>query len=132
MNQSSAGTVSGANSIGDLAGSVENVSCALSGGCQRAAIWYLAGGSRELGTLGGADSWARGINAAREIVGASTSAAGTNTGFFWSLATGMVQLPVKAQWAGANAVSDVRADATRLVVGMDAGGNAVVWTLRIP
>lgn len=125
------GLVFGANFVGDLAGRVM-VSCAVTGGCSRAMIWGVDGSSRELGTLGGADSWARGINTSGEVVGGSTATNGTNTAFFWSESTGMLQLPIKGRWAAANAVSDVRADGSRLVVGMDATGNAIAWTVRIP
>jgi len=125
------GTVRAANADGDLAGQV-SVSCAQSSGCTRAIIWYSNGGMRELGTLGGADSWARGINASGEIVGLSTPSAGTNTGFFWSESSGIVALPVNGRWAAANAISDVRADGTRLVVGMDSRGTPIAWIVRNP
>jgi uncharacterized membrane protein len=125
------GLVFGANAAGDLAGYVR-VSCPVEAGCQRAVIWYAGGGSLYLGTLGGADSWARDINGAREVVGLSTSPQGVNTGFFWSSSTGMLMLPVEARWAAANGLSDVRADGTRLVVGSDAQGTAVVWVFRVP
>ena len=125
------GAASGANTLGDLAGRVV-VPCALENGCSRATVWYAEGGSVELGTLGGAESWARGINASDEVVGLSTAENGVNTGFFRSEWSGMLKLPVKAQWAAANAVSDVRPDGTRLVVGMDAQGQALVWVIRNP
>jgi uncharacterized membrane protein len=89
-------------------------------------------GSRELGTLGGAHSWARDINASREVVGLSTSPRVGNTAFFWSELGGMFQLPFKGRWAAANAVSDVRPDGTRLVVGISSQGVAVVWVVRNP
>ena len=88
------GRVSAANARGDLAGHV-SVPCTSAAGCLRARIWHAAGGARELATLGGADSWARGINADGEVVGLSTSADGVTTAFFWSEARGMVALPVK-------------------------------------
>jgi probable HAF family extracellular repeat protein len=125
------GRVSAANAAGDLAGQV-SVPCAVAGGCIRAVIWYAAGGARELATLGGADSWARGLNAAGELVGASTASNGRNTAFFWSEARGMVELPIKARFAAANGLSDVRSDGTRLVVGMDGQADAVVWIVRNP
>jgi uncharacterized membrane protein len=126
------GTVLGANAVGDLAGYVY-VSCALADGCQRAAIWYAAGGSQVLGTLGGDTSWAYDINSSGEVIGGSTPA-GSNaaTGFFWSESTGMVPLAVNGSWAAARALSDVRPDGTRLVVGTDARARAVVWVIANP
>jgi probable HAF family extracellular repeat protein len=125
------GEVRGANGIGDLAGSAY-VPCASPDGCQRAVIWYAAGGSEDLDTLGGKDSWALDINATREVVGGSTASNGVNTAFFWSESLGMLQLPFKGRWATANAVSDVRPDGTRLIVGQDWRGNAVAWVVRNP
>jgi uncharacterized membrane protein len=123
------GAVYGANGTGDLAGLVR-VSCSTAGGCQRAMIWYANGSTRQLGTLGGSDSWARDINAAGEVVGASTSSQG-NTGYFWSAATGMRLLPSTRCCTAANAVSDIRADGTRLVAGIALGNaRAVVWVVR--
>ncbi len=122
------GTARAANTAGDVAGNV-TVSCAIAGGCLRAAIWYAIGGALDLGTLGGNDSWARDINAAGEVVGLSGVSNGTNTAFFWSQSTGMLQLPAN-RWGGADGVSDVRADGTRLVVGTDSQANAVVWVVR--
>jgi probable HAF family extracellular repeat protein len=125
------GTVHGANSAGDLVGSVQ-VPCASQSGCNRGIVWYAAGGSRELGTLGGESTVPRGINAAGEVVGSSALANGVNTAFFWSATRGMRQLPV-TDGAWAFAVSGVRSDGTRLVVG--AGGKpfaALVWVVRNP
>ena len=124
------GSVRGANPAGDLAGHV-TIGCALPAGCEQAAIWYAAGGSRHLATLGGAHSWALDINAAGEVVGMSTSSQGVNTAFFWSLTTGMFTLSAN-KVVVANAVSEVRSDGTRLVVGMDAQANAAVWLVRTP
>jgi uncharacterized membrane protein len=121
---SRSGRAAGANATGDLAGSV-HVPCQSLDGCQRAVIWYAVGGSpRELPTLGGKDSWARDINAAGEVVGGSTSPTVGNTGFFWSASTGMFQLPHKGRWAMANALSDVRPDGSRVVVGTNAQARA--------
>jgi uncharacterized membrane protein len=134
------GAAMGSNGAGDLTGSVSvpagdassTVPCNVAGGCQRAVIWSADGSVRTLGTLGGADSWARDINTSGDVVGGSTSSQGTNTGYIWFGASQrMVQLPVKGQWAAANAVSDVRVvDGTRLVVGMASTGGAVVWVVR--
>ena len=123
------GAVRGANAAGDLAGYVV-VPCALTDGCDQAVLWYATGSSRELGTLGGEQSWASDINASGEAVGGSTAHV-VNTAYFWSESTGMVQLPFKGRWAAANSLSDVRSDGTRLV-GMDSLGQAVVRVMRNP
>ena len=125
------GSVYGANAAGDLVGSVQ-IPCTSASQCHRGIIWYAAGGSRELGTLGGASTSPRAINAAGEVVGLSTLTNGTGTAFFWSETMGMRQLPV-TDGAWAFSVSGVRSDGTRLVVG--AGGqpfSALVWLVRNP
>ena len=125
------GIVYGANAGGDLAGYVR-VPCALTEGCVQARIWRAGLDVLELGTLGGEHSWARGVNSSGEVVGASTSSSGVNTGFFFSQGAGMLQLPVKGEWAAGNAISDVRADGTRLVAGMNSRGQPVAWVVRTP
>jgi len=86
-----------------------------------------------LGTLGGADSWARDINASGDVDGGSTSPQVGNTGFIWfARSQRMVQLPFNSRWAAANALSDVRVDGTRLVVGMSSSADAVVWVVANP
>jgi len=76
---SRAGTVYGANATGDLAGAV-SLPCDLAGGCQRAVIWYAGGGSLELGTLGGAHSWARDIKRDVHACEAILALSGTTNG----------------------------------------------------
>ena len=128
------GTVMSANAVGDLAGSVY-VSCALADGCPRAAIWYAAGGSQLLGTLGGDRSGATDINASGEVVGFSAPTMGSkfDTGFFWSESRGMVPLaPNGRDGVLAMALSDVRPDGTRLVVGADSRARAAVWVIANP
>jgi uncharacterized membrane protein len=129
---SRAGLAVGANNGGDFAGRVI-VPCTLTDGCDRAVIWYAAGGSQELGTLGGEDSVANDINASGEVVGMSTSPMVVGeTAFFWSASGGMVQLPFRGRFAVANALSDVRPDGTRLVVGANSKAEAIVWVVRNP
>ena len=110
------------------------VPCTKAGGCQRAVVWSAQGGAVTLGTLGGADSWARDINASGDVVGGSTAPQGGNTGYIWFAdSQRMLQLPSKGRWTAANAVSDVRvADGTRLVAGGTSAGAAVVWVVRNP
>ena len=125
------GSVRGANSAGDLVGYVK-VPCALPEGCNLGMIWYAAGGTRALPTLGGSHTTPVGINSSGEVVGFFTLASEDGTAFFWSETMGIRQLPITGGgWAFA--VSGVRADGTRLVVG--AGGTrfgALVWVVRNP
>ena len=124
------GRALGASGAGDLAGYVSDP-CALAGGCNRALVWYAAGGSLDLGAVLGAErSVAYDINARGEVVGVSTSN-GRSSAFLWSASLGTQPLPVKGSDAAARAVSDARADGSRLVVGM-AGTQAAVWVVRAP
>ena len=137
------GAARGSNAVGDLAGWVFvsagdaslAVPCGVAGGCQRAVVWSADGSAVTLGTLGGADSWAAGINASGDVVGGSTAphVRNTNTGYIWfAESQRMVQLPFKGtSGCRANALSDVRADGNRLVVGASSG-NAVVWVVGNP
>ena len=123
------GRVTGASAQGDLGGQV-SITCRLTEGCGRGMIWYADGRVRELGTLGGDHSWVYDVNSNGEAVGVS-SARNTNTAFIWSEAMGMVKLPI-AGWGAAFAVSDVRADGTRIVAGTNSHGDAVIWVVRNP
>lgn len=125
------GSVRGGNAAGDLAGYIY-VPCGSDNDCQRAVIWYEAGGFRQLGTLGGDNSVAFDVNASGEVVGMSTSPRVGSTAFFWSESAGMVQLPFKGQYGFARAMSDVRPDGTRLVVGVDSNSKPIVWVVRNP
>ena len=120
------------NLSGDLAGYVYTVPCASQDECPRAAIWHVAGGSTVLGTLGGEQSAGYDINNTGEVVGISTTRRGPNTAYFWSESTGMLKLPFKGHWAGAHAVSDVRLDGTKLVVGDSSVEKAIAWVVRNP
>jgi uncharacterized membrane protein len=130
---SRSGVALGGNAAGDLAGYVL-VPCASADGCASAMIWYAAGGSRELGTLLGGDySTAHDINAAGEVVGQITAPSGVSTPYFWSANVGMLQLPFKGRGGVlAHALSNVRPDGTRVVVGVDSRGEALVWVIRNP
>jgi len=130
------GTVRGANESGDLVGTVE-IACPAVDGCQRAVIWSASGAVTQLETLGGEFSSAVDINAEGEVVGSSTTSGGVFTPYFWSASTGMLPLPSSDKGPNRGgggilfALSDVRLDGTRLVVGTG-DGNAGVWIVRAP
>jgi uncharacterized membrane protein len=129
------GEVRGANGAGDLAGFVV-AACGAGSVCQRAIVWYADGSEpTQLGTLGGQDSLGFDINSAGEVTGIAMTRREAHTAFLWSSAGGMVQLPFKGRSAQANALSDVRPDGTRLVVGvavMGSRGEPAVWVVRNP
>jgi len=122
------GRAVGANAGGDLAGHVKDP-CALANGCNSPVIWYADGSSRTL-SPGGESSWANDINASGEVAGIKTTN-GRGTAFIWSETLGTRDLTVKGSDGSARGMSDVRADGTRLVVGM-AGTTAAVWLVRTP
>lgn len=122
------GRASGANVGGDLAGHVMDP-CALANGCNSPVIWYADGSLRTL-SPGGESSWANDINATGEVAGIKTTS-GRGTAFIWSETLGTRDLAVKGSDGVARGLSDVRADGTRLVVGM-AGTTAAVWLVRTP
>ena len=127
------GTVLGANESGDLVGWVE-IACPAIDGCYRAVIWWASGAVTQLEPLGGDRSSANDINAEGEVVGNTTTSDGVQAAYFWSASTGMLPLPTgKGRKSGgiAFALSDVRPDGTRLVVG-DGYGDAGVWIVRTP
>jgi hypothetical protein len=124
------GNVMGANTAGDLTG-YAIVPCSAEQ-CSQGYVWFVGGGSQALPTLGGQTTAPRSINSTREVVGLSTLANGSGVPFIWSETLGIRQLPASnGGWAFA--VSDVRADGTRLVAG--AGGkpfSAQAWVVRNP
>ena len=126
-----AGRALGANGGGDFAGHVSDP-CTSALGCNRAVVWYADGSSLDLGaTLGSERSVGFDINSAGEVVGWST-ASGRTTAYLWSASSGTRLLSTKGSDSEARAVSDVRPDGTRLVVGMVAGTQAAVWVVRNP
>ena len=77
------GVVHGANGAGEFPAGHVSFPCALADGRQPGRHLYAAGGSLELGTLGGAVSFARDINGSGEVVGLEHARSRIgNTGFF--------------------------------------------------
>ena len=60
------------------------VGYASAAGAEHAFVWTSAGGLQDLGTLGGANSYAKGVNAQVRVVGQADTASGA-VGFVWSL-----------------------------------------------
>jgi probable HAF family extracellular repeat protein len=73
------GMVESLNEAGDAGGYLRDPSNRL-----RAHLWTIAGGETDLGTLGGSESSAMGINGAREIVGWSRNAEGHMRATLWT------------------------------------------------
>jgi probable HAF family extracellular repeat protein len=61
-------------------------------GPAHAVIWNNNSAVQDLGTLGGAYSWAWSINNLGQVVGYSTTTAGLNHAFLWTSNGGMVDL----------------------------------------
>ena len=58
----------------------------------RAYLWTPGGAVQDLGTLGGASSWAYAINQAGQVAGASTTADGKQHAFLWKAGQGIQDL----------------------------------------
>jgi probable HAF family extracellular repeat protein len=58
----------------------------------RAFRWTASGGMQDLGTLGGNESWARGVSANGTVVGSAQDAAGQWRAFRWTASGGMEDL----------------------------------------
>jgi uncharacterized membrane protein len=126
-----AGRASAANLQGDLAGYVVDP-CALANGCAHAMVWYRDGTSRLVPT-GGERSYAAGINASGEVTG-TVSSGGRDVAYVWSEASGFRDISGRSSSDVAYGISNVRADGSRLVVGvtMSGGAAASVWVVRNP
>ena len=88
-----------------------------------------AGNLTDLGTLGGQLAFGMHINKRDEVAGDSTTAAGADTGFFWSRNSGMV--PVNVSGGGSRLVSGLNGR-VEVVSDTDIGGQSIAyqWTLR--
>lgn len=90
--------------------------------------WTKLAGFNSIGTLGGTDSFALGINSSGQIVGDSTVANGDDHPFLWTSGSGMIDLgSLGGTTGGAQAVND-----SGVVVGSSTDSNGVarafVWT----
>jgi probable HAF family extracellular repeat protein len=90
----------GINERGDVVGSSET----LEPGVVHAFLWTEAGGMRDLGTLGGDQSAAFGVNNLRQVVGNSEIASRAQRPFLWTRRGGMLDLAPNSEQAG-NAVA---------------------------
>ena len=61
-------------------------------GEMHACLWTAESGMQDLGTLGGRDSWANGINDRGQVVGESLTASHERHAFLWGAAAGMQDL----------------------------------------
>ncbi len=109
------------NSPGQVVGNSRN-----SDGKIRAVLWD--GTVTDLGTLGGDESWAKGINASARVVGFSDTASGYLGAFEWTSATGIQLLPTMA--AGDSEAWDI-ADSGHVVGFGNTGtaAHAMMWDL---
>ena len=79
------------NNAGVIVGAGDVVSSALT---QHALMWTTNGGVTDLGSLGGMDSVALGVNASNQVVGWSLTAGGATHPFLWSRTAGMQDLGI--------------------------------------
>ncbi len=90
------------NDTGQIAGTALGLN-----GREVAFLWDCAQGLRLLGTLGGAESVARGLNNRGQVVGWSRTAAGLKHAFVWDRTTGMQDLgPAEGDGGEARAIND--------------------------
>ena len=95
--------LTGANNVGAAlngANDVVGASDPNGSGKIQAFLWQPGGNTTYLGTLGGVLSAASGVNAARDVVGMSHTAASLQHAFFWTSASGMQDLTPNLTSAG--------------------------------
>ena len=93
-------TYIGALALGDLASDAEDlndngtvVGSTYQGGSRRGVVWSGGSGWTDLGTLGGTDTRAQGVNNASRVTGYSTLAGNSAShAFYWTGATGMLDI----------------------------------------
>jgi probable HAF family extracellular repeat protein len=72
---------------------------------QHALLWTPDGGVIDLGTLGGLDSTAQGINGSNQVVGWSLTTSGETHPFLWTSTTGMQDLGILAGFFSCSATA---------------------------
>jgi probable HAF family extracellular repeat protein len=100
----------------------------LASGGPRAFSWTRDGGLVDLGTLGGANSYAYAVNDSGQVVGSSTTAWGASHAFMWTQAGGMVDLGTLG--GGSSSASDVNEAGQVVGTSSTASGvnHAFSWT----
>jgi hypothetical protein len=83
-----------------------------------AALWSRSKGIRRLGTLGGSESIANGINNHGEVVGNSTDANGAMRAFYWIASRG--------RWTWARGIANAISDEGH-IVGLAPTGESEIW-----
>jgi probable HAF family extracellular repeat protein len=124
------GSVSGANAINDLGDVVGSSAFSNSNRFEHAFVWNSARGMQDIGTLGGNNSWALGINNHRQVVGYS-SLPGDNAShaFLWTSAGGMRDLgTLGGSVSSAQAINDSGAIVGGSRLPGDTMSHAFVWT----
>ena len=94
-------------------------------GVSHAVLYDPAGGTIDLGTLGGTFSIAWGINNSREVVGMSETTSGEDHAFYWSTGTSMVDL---GTFGGRNSIAFDINDRGQVVGQSEAGTTLRAFT----
>jgi len=128
LNNSSFSQAAAINDLGDVVG---NSTISDSNRFTHAFVWTSARGMRDIGTLGGNNSWAWGINNHRQVVGYSSLAGDDNVihAFLWTSAGGMRDLgTLGGSYSYAQAINDSGAIVGESTLPGDALQHAFLWT----
>ncbi|MGC5220963.1 hypothetical protein ACPW96_00025 [Micromonospora sp. DT81.3] len=90
------------NALGHVTGSTQ---ITVENPIQHAVRWTASGGVQDLGTLGGAESAATGINDLGHVIGESDTADGSRHAFRWTQSTGMVDLGPPGEFSSPAAIN---------------------------